>query len=76
MATLTLAVRLTEAEDAYHALQTGTAVVEVHDQNGEVVKYNLANATRLEAYIEKLKQQILDAASPCAPYNGPMRTIY
>lgn len=55
---MTLQDRLTEAENAYHSLMSGQAVVEFRDQNGETVRYQAANAFRLAAYIESLKDQI------------------
>ena len=55
---MTLAQLLAEAEAAYHQLMTGRAVVECHDQNGESVKYATANAFRLAAYIQELKNQL------------------
>lgn len=65
---MTLSERLAEAEDAYHALMAGRAVVEVVDQNGERVKYQAANAFRLMAYIADLKRQLGTATN-----TGPMR---
>ncbi|MBX3476677.1 MAG: phage tail protein [Brevundimonas sp.] len=60
----TLAEQIAEAEAAYHALQTGKAVVEVQDSNGERVRYSQANAGRLAAYIAELKRRIAGAARP------------
>ncbi|WP_368924611.1 MULTISPECIES: gpW family head-tail joining protein [Brevundimonas] len=50
--------RLRDAEAALHALLTGTAAVEVSDQNGERVKYNQASAPRLQAYVDRLRAEI------------------
>ncbi|MDR3474334.1 MAG: gpW family head-tail joining protein [Devosia sp.] len=63
---------LAEAELAYHRLMTGTSIVEVHDSNGEVIKYGLASATKLSAYIESLKRTLgqLPAGT------GPMRVWF
>ena len=47
---------LVDAETAQHRLLTGTAVVEVRDQNGEMIKYQLANADKLAAYIGQLRE--------------------
>ena len=55
---MTLEEKLASAEAAYHNLLTGTAVVEVRDQNGEMVRYNAASAPRLAAYINELKRQL------------------
>jgi hypothetical protein len=60
---------LTEATEAYHALLTGTAVVEFRDQNGETVKYSRANKNDLKAYIDMLKVELGQTAAP----TGPMR---
>jgi len=56
--TVVLTERLAEAELAYHRLMTGGAVVELRDQNGEVIKYTQASATRLASYIQYLKEQL------------------
>jgi hypothetical protein len=70
MATLSLASRLVQAEDAYHAIMTGRQALVVVDQNGERVEYNRANAFQLAAYIRALKTEI---ANPTAtPITGPM----
>ena len=52
-----LSNQLAEAEAAYHALMTGQSVAELRDQNGELIRYTPANASRLLAYIQSLKQQ-------------------
>ena len=67
----TLAERLADAEAAQHALLTGTAVVELRDQNGETVKYNAATRSGLAAYIESLRRQI----SGRTVQTGPMRVF-
>lgn len=63
---------LDEAEAAYHALLTGTAVSRFRDQNGETVEYAQANRAQLATYIEWLKGQLglLTAGS------GPMRAWF
>ena len=60
---------LIDAQEAYHALLTGAAIVEVRDQNGEVLKYSRANKNDLFAYIEWLKGQLGMTVAP----SGPMR---
>ena len=67
----TIQERLTEAEDAYHALQTGSSAVEVRDSDGGSVRYTPANSARLFAYIQDLKRQL-----GTAEYSGPMRVIF
>lgn len=63
MPTLTSTQRLAQAEDAYHALMTGRAVVVVIDQNGERIEYAKANASALRSYIEALKLEIAGGSS-------------
>jgi hypothetical protein len=62
------ALRLAEAELAYHRLLLGQSAVEVRDQNNEAVVYSRADATRLKAYIEALRMEV--AGKP--PTRGPM----
>lgn len=66
---MSLSEQLADAEKAYHDLMTGTAVVEVTDQNGERVKYQAANAFRLAAYIQDLRAKL----NPVTAATGPMR---
>lgn len=63
---------LDDAEAAYHRLMTGTAMVEVRDQNGEMVKYNLANANKLAIYIQQLKRDL----GLLVAGTGPMRVFF
>lgn len=66
-----LTTRLAEAEEAYHALMTGQSVAELRDQNGELIRYTPANAPRLLAYIQSLKQQLgLIAPGSLGPARG------
>lgn len=69
---LTLTERLAEAEAALHALNTGTAVVEVRDSTGESVRYSPANAFRLRNYINELKAEIAGTSAA----RRPMRPIF
>lgn len=59
-----LTQRLREAEEAYHTMMMGGAVVSVTDQNGERVEYSKANAQRLQAYIGQLKQRLGSGTGP------------
>jgi hypothetical protein len=54
----TLSERLTEAEQAYHDLQTGRSVVEFRDQNGEMMRYSQATKGSLFSYITRLQTQL------------------
>lgn len=50
--------RLADAEEAYHQLATGRAVVELRDSNGETIKYSQASIRLLTTYIASLKRQL------------------
>ena len=67
-------VWLVEAEGAYHNLQTGQAMVEAQDANGERARYTAANASRLWQYIQWLKGQI--AGSDQSVALRPLRPIF
>ena len=60
---------LLDAQQAYHDLMTGTAIVEVRDQNAETIRYSKTNKNDLLAYIEWLKGQLGMTVAP----SGPMR---
>lgn len=66
-----LAERLASALDAMHAFQIGRQVAEVVDQNGERVKFNPSNSSRLLLYIEQLQQAM--AAKGCNGATGICR---
>ena len=66
----TLQAQLDEARAAYHNLMTGQSVVELHDQNGEVIKYSAASAPRLAAYIAGLERRLSGGGL------GPMRVFF
>lgn len=70
----TLAEKLVEAEAAYHALMLGQSARTVMDASGERVEYTAANASRLAAYIEELKQQI--AAGNTPRRRGPAGALF
>ena len=55
---MTYAERLVEAELAYHQLCTGSLAVEIHDSNGEQIRFVAAHADRLANYILVLKSLI------------------
>lgn len=67
--------RLRKAEIAYDALMTGKSVKRFVDQNGETVEYTSANADRLAAYIESLKQ-LLDCNRARARALRPLRFFF
>lgn len=60
---------LLDAQQAYHDLMTGAAIVEVRDQNAETIRYSKTNKNDLWAYIEWLKGQLGMTVAP----SGPMR---
>lgn len=70
--TMTLQARLAEAIDALHLLRTGQAVVEVTDQNGEKIRYAVANRDDLRDYISELRAEIAGTSRA----NGPMRFYF
>lgn len=61
-----------DARAAYVAIISGKSVAEVHDANGEIVKYSTANLTKLASYIQFLETQ-LDVSGPGS---GPMRVWF
>lgn len=67
-------VWLVEAENAYHALQTGTSIVEAQDSNGERARYTAANASKLWQYILWLREQLAGTNTPAA--RRPLRPIF
>jgi len=67
----TLKTRLVEAEEAWHALQTGARVVEVR-RDGKLVKYQASNRGELASYVAELKRQI-EVAEDAAAGRLPRR---
>lgn len=68
----TAAQRLVEAEDALHAILTGSGIQRVQDQSGESVTYTTANVGRLRAYIAELKAEIAGVPQ----VRGPIRPMF
>lgn len=58
MPTLSTQDRLTEAEDALHALLTGRSARVFVDQNGERIEYTSINRAGLVTYIGFLKAEL------------------
>ena len=56
--TAQLETRLSEAEAALHALNTGSQVAKLKDASGDEVEYTKADVGRLERYIASLKAQL------------------
>lgn len=54
---LTIDEKIEQAETAYHELMTGRLARVYVDRNGERIEYTSANAGRLRAYIESLKNE-------------------
>lgn len=67
-------VWLVEAENAYHALQTGTLLVEAQDSNGERCRYTAANASKLWQYILSLREQLAGTNTVAA--RRPLRPVW
>lgn len=68
---LTTQEKLDAAEDAYHALVTGTSPRVVVDMNGERVEFTPATAGRLQSYIERLKAQLSGTTT-----SGPLSVYF
>ncbi len=68
----TTADLLKEAKAAYHRLIIGAQAVEIRDSNGESIRYTMANASRLKAYIAELEAELI-GQPPVVP---PMRPIW
>lgn len=71
----TVQERLNEAETAYHELVTGRAVAEIRDQNGETIRYSKADLSKLQIYINSLKQTLTAASGSGLTGSGPMRVL-
>lgn len=54
---MSLRDKLSQAEDAYHKLQTGTMAVSIV-KDGRRVDFNHANIHQLKNYIDELKTQL------------------
>lgn len=65
----------TEAENARHALLTGSLVEELSSPSGEHVRYTKADLPRLEAYLADLKAQIASATPGKTP-RGPIAVSF
>lgn len=63
-----VAQRLREARDALHRLQIGEAAVEVRDSDGSMVRYSMANASRLEAYVKRLEGEAAGRLGAVRPF--------
>lgn len=68
----TLQARLTEAEEACHALMTGAQTTVVRDSDGNEVRYTPSDAGRLQAYIAELRRQIGRRDGSRAGRRGPL----
>lgn len=58
MALVPAAERLIEAREALHRLNTGALVVEVRDQSGESIRYQVSGIKALERYIASLEREV------------------
>lgn len=66
---LTTQQKLDAAEQAYHDLMTGRSARVVVDQNGERVEFTAANAARLQAYIQTLRNELDSTVATRGPMN-------
>ncbi len=72
MPTLSTQDRLTEAEDALHALVIGRSARVFVDQNGERIEYTSINRAGLVTYIDSLKAELgILTDGP-----GPLRMVF
>lgn len=77
MATLTeLNIQLSDAQKAYHNIQTTGQVVKVRDQNGEEVEYSRININNLSKYISELKRQIAELQGVANNSYRPIGTYF
>lgn len=72
MDSVTLQLRLTEAENAYHQLMLGQQIVMIRDSNGEQIQYSNASASKLAQYITTLRSQLGLPGSASAPMRAWM----
>lgn len=70
----TLQTRLSEAEVAYHKLQTGALRASVTLADGESITYTQASRGELRRYIDELRNQIADLQG--TKKRGPVRFIF
>ncbi|PWE32770.1 hypothetical protein DDZ14_08470 [Maritimibacter sp. 55A14] len=56
--TATLTLRLTEAEDALHALMMGEQAVKVSTGDGKSIEYTRSSEANLRRYIASLQRQL------------------
>lgn len=76
MADPTLALKLKEAEAAYHTLSLGQAPRVVVDQNGSRVEYTAANRTSLYNYIQELRAKCPGVSGCAVNIAGPASFIF
>ena len=75
MALASAADRLAEAQAAYHDLSIGKAAVEVRNSSGESVRFTMANASRLRAYIDDLRHEVAGTTARRRPAQTDLRTV-
>lgn len=73
---LTTEQKLQEAEQAYHALVTGTLARVIVDRNGERVEFTAANRQGLATYITELKMALGLLTPASVPTNGPAQFLF
>lgn len=71
----TLQTRLLEAEFALHKLMTGAATVEVENEDMRM-RYTSTNVGDLRAYIQDLKNQLVDAGALSSTDAGRRKPVY
>jgi len=68
--------RLEKARNTYDAWMNGEYVNRFTDQNGETVSYSQGGASRLEAYIAKLENELAICRGLRSRYRGPLRFTF
>ena len=68
----TINTRIAEAEDARHRLSLGESVVEVW-RDGRRVQYSEVSLPQLDAYIERLKGELVTAQAAAGSAPPPRR---
>lgn len=76
MAAMTKQQMLTDAEYAYHQLNTGQLARVFVDQNGERVEFTVTNKASLYSYIQTLKGELGVLTGVSDGFNRPMRFIF
>lgn len=67
---------LAEAENALHALMTGTKEVKITFGPNKSVEYTQANLRELRAYIDQLRAEVAECDGQTRPRRAPVRLTF